>query len=394
MQNNQTPEQPGWSAQQPAGPAGAPQPSHAPVTPPPPAACPGGGAFRPVPPPYGYLAPQQPRRSANRVLMTVILLVVLLDIILVHLFLIAGIAAGMRSGFNQTVVEKGRPDQVVAVYRIDGVIEGETAGRFRRFCREVEGDRNVKAVVLRVNSPGGGVSASDEVQDMVKGLRQAGKTVVVSMGGVAASGGYYVSAPADLIVAEPTTVTGSIGVMAAWPVISGTLEKIGVETVVMKSSRAAGWKDEGSPLAQPQEHHRRHMQEILDDIQAKFEQVVREGRGGRLVTRPASYTVTQGQGDQAREVKVTETEPLNGKVYLAKEAMELGLVDRIGYRHDAIDAARELAGLNEPEVKEYEVRLGFLNELIQGRTSGVLDLGVRSLEELGTPRLLMMWKAD
>ena len=113
---------------------------------------------------------------------------------------------------------------------------------------------------------------------------------------VAASGGYYMSAPADEIYAEPTTITGSIGVIGGWVVLKGTLDKIGAEPIVVKSTHAQGWKDEMSMYAAPHAYQMKHIQEVLDKMQERFEEVVRTGRGNRLHPQAASYTIPATQG--------------------------------------------------------------------------------------------------
>jgi len=332
--------------------------------------------------------------SAGRRILFAVLGVVLTLSIVLNFYLVVAIAAQLGGGMNKTVIRDGDSQQVVAVYGIGGVINATAVSRFRQFFRDVVNDKDVKAVVLRISSPGGGVASSDQICNMVKRLRKAGKKVVVSMGSVAASGGYYISAPADMILAEPTTVTGSIGVIMAWQVISGTLDKIGMKSVLLKSSHARGWKDEVSPLRQPDQRQLRHLQGVLDQIQAKFEQTVKLGRGTRLHTREASYTIPVGDEPGAKAITVNETEPFNGKIYLADEAVSLGLVDRIGYRNEAFAAAARLAGLADPLVRRYRPHRGLLTQIIQGKTHSVLDLGIDSLDELQTPRLMMLWKAD
>lgn len=313
--------------------------------------------------------------------------------ILMNFYLIAVLAASLDGKFSTTTIREGQEDQTIAVYAVEGIIDAEAAEHFARFYAEIKGD-DVKAVVLRVDSPGGGVTSSDQIHHLIGKLRKDGKKVVVSMGGVAASGGYYISAGADEIIAEPTTITGSIGAIMGWLVIRGTLEKIGMETVMIKSSNARGWKDEISSFKLPDPRQRKHLQEILDKIQVKFEDVVRTGRGSRLKTREATYALEVGEGDEAREVTVTETEPLNGKIYLAEESKELGLIDGIGYLTEATDRAAALAGLTDAKVVRYEIRRGLLAELVGAKSSRGLELNIKSLDEFQTPRIMLIWKAE
>jgi len=371
-----------------------------PPTPPPRPATPPGTPQPPATaaqPQVIYCAAAPKRRSFFRkTIVTLFGLMVLLSIVM-NVYLAGILAAQFQGPISKTTLRAGDKDNkdIVAVYGITGVLDGAAAGGFEMFYQEVARDPKVRAVVLRVNSPGGGVTASDQIHEMVQRLKtECGKKVVVSMGGVAASGGYYVSAPADVIFAEPTTITGSIGVLMGWFVLEGTLEKVGIEPVVMKSTRARGWKDELSMFTQPDDRQRKHLQEVLDKLQNRFETVVRTGRKGKLVEKEVSYDLTVGEGDQARQVKHTETEPLNGKIYLADEAKALGLIDEIGYLNKAIDRAIELAAVGKPSVIRYAPRKGFLDQLLSAKAGQGLSVDASLLDRLQTPRLMMMWKVD
>ena len=246
-----------------------------------------------------------------------------------------------------------------------------------------------------MDSPGGGVAASEEIHHMIKDLKGSGRKVVISMGGVAASGGYMISAPADEILAEPSTVTGSIGVIAQIPNLRGTMKKIGVEMMTFKSSHARGWKDLLSPFKKPEDRERKRMVEILDTIQAGFEQIVRDGRGDRLKTKKESYEITVGQGENTRKEIIEETAPFNGKIYLPAEAKKLGLIDDIGFMRDACQKASKLAGLNNPTIRHYKPREGLFTKLFTGQSASVnIDISPEAIEKLQTPKILVLWTMD
>ena len=362
-------------------------PEAKPQAPPPPAARP-PTIVAPPPPWWAY----PPRRSfAGRVFKAFIAMVFVVSIVL-NCYLVAYIFVQWETPMATATLREGKESQTVAVYTVAGMIGGKAVSRFAEFYNQVFNDPNVKAVVLRVESGGGGVSASDQIYWMVKKLKDKGKKIVVSMGGVAASGGYYISAPAHEIVAEPTTVTGSIGVIAVWPVIKGTLDKYGVEMVVMKSRHAEEWKDEGSFLDKPSPKHRKHIQDSLDKIQARFEQVVKEGRAGKL--KPSEPKQAAEDAPQPAPEPAPEFEAFNGKVYMADEARQLGLIDREGYADDAIERAISLAGLTNPRVLEYERRKGLVEKLIDGLSRPGLTVGTDLLDELQKPRFLLVWKVD
>jgi len=309
----------------------------------------------------------------------------------VYLLALVSVAAG--SSFGTQTLRMGKENQVVAVYTISGVINDRSADDFEQFFREVSTAESIKALVLRVDSPGGGVSASDQIYSRVKQLRDKGKTVVVSMGGTAASGGYYVSAPANEIFAEPTTITGSIGVIAAWVNVSGTLDKLGLEPVVIRSSDAAAWKDEISPVRPMSDLQRKHMQSVLDQMQQRFNTIVKDGRGSRLKTKESTVAMTFYEGTPKQEVvNYKQTEPLNGKIYLAEEAKEFGLIDGIGYLNQAIDRAIELAKLDKPTVVEYSKRGWFFYAFFRSQEP---DLDVKAqMQRLQTPQIEMIWKVE
>lgn len=192
-----------------------------------------------------------------------------------------------------------------------------------RYLARLEADPSVKAVVLRIDSPGGSVAASQAIADMVERFP---KPVVVSMGDIAASGGYYMSAPADRIVALPGTMTGSIGVITTITDLQGLYEKLGIKEEVVKSGKH---KDMYRRTLTAEE--REIVQELSD---AAYEQFV--------------AAVAEGRGMPVQKVRELAT----GEVFLGARAQELGLVDNLGGLGEAVDIAAGLAGIESPEVYE------------------------------------------
>lgn len=309
--------------------------------------------------------------------------------VLVNVYLAAILGTRLDQAFEHKTLTAGTEEKTIAVYPLTGVIDERASQRFDDFCREVQSDAKIKAVVLRIDSPGGGVTASDQIWAQVKKLKDSGRKIVVSMGAVAASGGYYVSAPADCVFAEETTITGSIGVIMAWMVLERGMDKLGIDPFVLKSTHAQGWKDELSLFRQPDERQKAHLLAVVDAMQARFESVVKEGRGGKIAPRTVSYTATAPSGGQP--VPLTETEPFNGKIYLAAEAKKLGLVDEIGYQADAIKKARDLAKLGSPSVVEYLPRKSVLDRVLGAEGKASLGLDLKTLDDLQTPRMMMLW---
>jgi protease-4 len=216
-----------------------------------------------------------------------------------------------------------------------------------------DSDPAVKAIVLRVNSPGGGIVATDEIYTALKALQ---KPVVVSMGEMAASGGYYVSCAKGEILANPGTLTGSIGVISTVPNFEGLLDKIGIEMLVIKSGTM---KDELSPYREPTEEEIAHWQTIINEAYEQFLGVVVEGRGL--------------DPEKARELA-------DGRVYTGRQALDLGLVDRLGNLPDAIKLAAQLGGIEgEPRIIEYERTPSLMEMLLSSLAPRPTSL---SLDEL------------
>jgi len=237
----------------------------------------------------------------------------------------------------------------VALVRVEGPIM-----EAKSIIDEIDGyvkDDSIKALVLRVNSPGGGVVPSQEIYDEVK-RAAAKKKVVVSMGSLAASGGYYISAPASKIVANPGTITGSIGVIMEVPNVKVLLDKIGVKTEVIKSGKH---KDLASPFRAMGEEERAILQGVMDDVHAQFIAAVSEGRKMPV--------------DKVREIA-------DGRVFSGRQAIKAGLVDELGDLEYAIKAAAKMVGIKgEPEViakKEKNHILDLLSGRIQESVSKIL----------------------
>jgi protease-4 len=188
--------------------------------------------------------------------------------------------------------------------------------------RKAEKDPLVKAVVLQLNSPGGSVTASDVLFNEIRQFKErTGRPVVAMMMDVAASGAYYLALSADVIVAHPTTLTGSIGVIFIRPKLTGLMEKIGVAVEVSKSGAN---KDSGSPFRATTPEEAIIFQEMTDHLAKRFVDLVQKQRD---VNRTALAALS------------------SARVYLAEEALSLKLVDRIGYMEDAVAQARQRAGL-------------------------------------------------
>jgi len=272
------------------------------------------------------------------------------------------------------LVVPGRPAAgKIVVIPLSGTITTESSSLFsgssitpelvRDYLARAEKDKAVKAIVFRIESPGGEIAPCQEILLEIERVKEI-KPIVVSMGGTAASGGYYISTQADKIVALPTTLTGSIGVISAIPNIEGFLEKLGIQIEIFKGGK---YKDMYQGLRALTSEEEEIMQGVVDEYYEQFIDVVVEGRGL-----------------SEEEVRNLAT----GQLYPGTKAKELGLVDELGNLDTAIDLAAELADIETAIVEYYQPPkltlwslLGFANA-IQVRLSGLSAQDIILLEIL------------
>lgn len=224
----------------------------------------------------------------------------------------------------------------IAVVPVEGVIDAEMAKKVNRNLKQFGDDDRVKAIILRVDSPGGGVAASEEIYREVKRVKdEKKKKIIVSMSQVAASGGYYIAAPADYIYANASTVTGSIGVIAEWMNLKDLADWAKVKPVVFKSGE---FKDTGNPTREMTEREKQFFQAMIDELYNQFVKVVLEGR--------------QGKGPEDKKLNEERVRALaDGRVYTGETALANGLVDKIGNYQDALRYTAELLKMKgEPNV--------------------------------------------
>jgi len=264
--------------------------------------------------------PAPPRRGGTgRGCFVVAVLVLLMAFALAAIMLIGSLIGG---GFD---IERVGGGDAVAVVRVEGLLTDSesTVDEIERYSKL----SSVKAMVIRIDSPGGFVAPSQEIYSALRRVGEKKIPMVVSMGTVAASGGYYVALGADKILANPGTATGSIGVILSYPVVGELFDKIGISMERVKSGE---FKDIGDPTRPLTEKERAVLRERLDDVYQQFIDVVAESRG-----------MTE---EDVRAVA-------DGRVYTGRQAVELGLIDGEGDLHDAIKLAAEEAGIRgEPRV--------------------------------------------
>lgn len=287
--------------------------------------------------------------------------------------------------YLETVLEEGNLSKRIAVLTVDGVIQdnggtnplfGAVGYDHQFFMNQLEmikEDDSIKAVVLQVNSPGGGVVESAQIYDkIIEVQEEAGKPFYVSMGSMAASGGYYISAPAEKIFVNKETLTGSIGVIMESINYGELAEKYGIDFVTIKTGP---YKDIMSPTRDMTKEERAMLQEMIDDSYESFVDIIEKGRG-----------MTES------EVKAIA----DGRIMNGRQAIEVGLADDYGYLEDVIAAVRTDFDLNDAEVIEYGYSQGFAS-LFTMKTQSLLGGNVETqligklLSDYNAPRMMYIY---
>jgi protease IV len=251
-------------------------------------------------------------------------LVAIFSVLFIFFVFIVFIFYTLLSGDDTEDVSNGNGGTIALIELNEPIISSENIVRlFKRYRQNV----GVRAIVFRIESPGGGVSASQEIYEEVKKTRNSGKPVVVSMGAIAASGGYYVACGADKIVANPGSITGSIGVISQFMHVNDLLDKLGISSTTIKSGKL---KDSGSPFRKMNAEDKIYFQEMIDDVYDQFVSVV---------------------ADERKLKKEAVKKLADGRVFTGRKAYELQLIDTLGTYEDAIRLAADLADIaGQPRV--------------------------------------------
>jgi len=289
------------------------------------------------------------------------------------------------SGFTEEIIESGSDLKKIAVLDVNGTIQdtgdatslfsadGYNHQSFMQMLNQVKDDSTIKGVVIKVNSPGGTVVESAQIHDKIKQIQaETKKPVYISMGSMAASGGYYISAPADKIFASPETLTGSLGVIMQSINYAGLAEKYGVDFVTIKSGP---YKDIMSPSREMTEEERKILQSMIDNSYEGFVKVISEGRN-----MPAN---------RVKEIA-------DGRVYDGRQAKEINLIDEFGYTEDVIKALKKDHNLEGAKVVKYTDSLGFGSMFKMSAQKIVgsnieMDNLMKLLSQPNSPRLMYLY---
>ena len=340
------------------------------------------------PPPMFYPPPAPQGRGFSKAILVTLATSIFGLSLMLNLYLLAfsGLFGGEAS--TQTTVDAGEESQKVAIVPVHGIITDATSNWVTHWLRDIEKDPNVKALVLDVDTPGGGVTPSDEIHHRIRQLRKVkGESfpIAVSMGGLATSGGYYVASHKDVeIFAQPTTLTGNIGVLMPRFNLSELAKKWGVNEATL-TAPVNGFKNAGSMFQPEKPEDAAYLQGIINEAYGNFRDIVKEGREGKL--------------------KGPLSEIANGQVFTFQQAVDKGLVDQKGYTEDAWKWAAQKANLSKPTIVRYHAPTSLLNLLMnewQGKApvAGNQDVNVdvkldaKLIDELTSPRLMYLWRGE
>ncbi len=281
------------------------------------------------------------------------------------LFTFSGKTAAVRNqNLEEVVIEPTNVDDKIAVITVDGIISSDEVDRtglnqqeyIKEQLKQAQGDKDVKAVILKVNSPGGEVLASDEINKELRDFQdQSHKPVVVSMGDLAASGGYYISVPARWIVANELTITGSIGVIMHGYNYRKIMDKIGLQPHVFKSgvhkdmlSGEREPEEDEPPVEQKIDKEEDAMvQNLIDEAYGKFKSVVQAGRGA----------AAKANGNEGHALVSNWTDYADGRVLSGRQALDHGFVDELGDFDTAVKRAEKLTSISAANLVEYHVQV-------------------------------------
>jgi protease-4 len=332
---------------------------------------------------YPPPAPQRPPGGGfvRMVFMTLASVIFSLSLML-NMYFIAAAVLSHRGDGQRVAVKSGSSHEKIGVITVESVITSDLARQAMEFVEQAEDDPNIRALVIEVDTPGGEVTASDQINQRLRRFKEArpGVPVVVTMGAMATSGGYYISCGADRIFAQPTTITGHVGAIWMNLNVSQLVQRWGITESTI-TAPAQGFKNAGSMFQPVKPEETAYLQGLVDEAFNQFKAAVVHGRvdkdGKTRLTQPIEQIAC-------------------GKAYTARQAMELGLIDQVGYWQDAVDWVTKEARLTNPSIVQYEKRKGLLQLMLEGPGSSdgqfTLKLDRNLLADLDRPRLMYLWR--
>jgi protease-4 len=318
--------------------------------------------------------------AALALLVLVLAVSILFNVALSALLMGQSPAGGDTAKFREFLVEGEGPDKV-ALIPIRGLIGGGygdsifggrgTVYSILTQLKKAAADDDVKALILEIDSPGGSVGDSDLIYHEIQKIRKGGKPVVSLLGDVAASGAYYIAVGSDKIIAQPTTITGNIGVIVHSVNVEGLLQKLGIKEVIIKKGRMKDLLSPTRPLTPEEEQL---LQNITDKIYYQFADIVASQR--KLSAEQMSSIA-------------------DGRIFLAPDALAAGLIDAIGYRDESLDALREMLGINKFRLVRYEKLFSFKDMLGASAQAISPTAALREgIMDAAAPKLMYLWTVN
>jgi protease IV len=287
--------------------------------------------------------------------------------------LIIAVFRGQGFSLYEEVVIESPAKEKIALVKVDGILYEEQAQNVQQQLKAARQDNQVKAVIVQINSPGGTITASDQIHYEISKFRKNKSSipVIAFMQGTAASGGYYSAVACEKIIAEPTTITGSIGVISEYFVFQDLLEeKLGIQPVVIKSGQKKDWP---SSYRKPTDTELQYIQDrLIAPAIAQFKKVVSDGRKHVLTPEDVNNLA-------------------DGGIFDATEAVKVKLIDQTGYLDDAVKLVKSMAGLKDAQVVQYRKPFSF-SDILSIRTQNLPVFNRATLYELGKPELLYLWR--
>lgn len=326
---------------------------------------------------YPPFYPEKPRRSFLGRVFRSLMVIILLFSLALNVYLGAYLALTLNRGVEEHTWAQGKDKMNrIALIDLQGSINMETAAQMRRMLREAERDQTVKGVILVVNSPGGEVVPSDMINRYISDFsKKTKKPVWSAIEQVGASGAYWISAATNRIYAQENAMIGSIGVIYLNMVVKNTMDKIGVDPIVIKSTKAQ-FKDRGSPFRYPSDEDKTEITADLDAIHKRFVEVVLKGRQG-LITQDKVWGLA------------------NGEVWDGPESLERSLIDKVGFLEDAIADMKTILKIDDPVIIQYSRPARFSD--IFARSSAFenpLNIQEQLRKFASSPRIMAIWLGE